>query len=376
MTRKGGTISTNLFRIKYDEYGKIEVFDKDGNLILKGNKLEIENEAGSVYTHRDLTKTVESMMRIVAEEGRITTANQGLFKSEKCEVEERDMFFEISIVEDYYPTFWPYRNVEVERVRFFRNKLMEIEKRITVYKNLPLIGFKTRVKNKFPFIRLRVKFEPLSRVDGYEAEVPFGVIRRAEKEIEAPVQRWVDFTSKGWGITLINKGIPGHTFEGNRLYLTLIRSVGLLSHGDKGSVVPVTDALELREYEFEYALYFHPRDWKEDEVWKVAYGFSRPPIVFFRDSEGKGDLPQEFSFISFPSNLILSAFKMSEDREKVVLRFWETAGKETEFKPNLFGKMVKANRSNVLEEKFEEVDRLEVKPFKIVTLIYSPKFLH
>ncbi|TET43884.1 MAG: hypothetical protein E3J66_01415 [Dehalococcoidia bacterium] len=173
----------------------------------------------------------------------------------------------------------------------------------------------------------------------------------------------------------MDKGIPATEIRGSKVYLTLLRSVGILSaDGDAGPLIPTPDALELnRDYIFEYALRHHEGDWKESETYKDGQEFHHCPL--YTQANAEGNLPLEFPFLEItPNNLILSALTKAEDSEEVILRFFETKGEETMAEIELFRKIERATVANLLEQEEYELKadrnklKFEVKPFEIVTL--------
>ena len=76
--------------------------------------------------------------------------------------------------------------------------------------------------------------------------------------------------------------------------------------------------------------------------------------------------------------MILSALKRAEDEDGVILRFYETKGRETDTEITLFREPEEVKVVNMLEEEDEEVAKelkqegkriiLTVNPFEIVTL--------
>jgi len=268
----------------------------------------------------------------------------------------------------------------------YRHKAMDITKEVILYRDLPRIDFITRVDNKFPHVRLRVKFDTGKERMRYFRETQFGVIpepteqfalagERKEKPAGIPnFLSWFDHGDGTKGITFMNKGIPAAEIKEGSVYLTLFRSVGILSgNGEAGPLVPTPDALELREYEFEYSLEPHEGGWKEVESYKLAQEFQHSPLAV--PGEFRGNLPGESSFLRVsPDNLILSALKKAEDGDEVILRFFETRGEETTAEIELFREIARAAVADLLEReeyKLKPVRNrltMKVKPFEIVTL--------
>ena len=76
--------------------------------------------------------------------------------------------------------------------------------------------------------------------------------------------------------------------------------------------------------------------------------------------------------------MILSTLKRAEDEDAVILRFYETKGRETDTEITLFREPKEVKVVNMLEEEDEEVAKelkqegkriaLTINPFEIVTL--------
>ena len=373
-------LENSFFKIKVEpETGIIEVLDKGGKLLVKGNELNIENEIGDLYYHRYM---FFELIKNESGEG----LRYGAFKPKSFKIENGHLKSKIIFENEYYCLRWPYRMLDKLKPMFYKYKVMDISKEVIIYRDLPRIEFITKVDNKYPNIRLRVKFDTEKERMVYFRETQFGVVpepteqfaivgERKEKPAGIPnFLSWFDHGDGTRGITFMNKGIPAAEMRDGSVYLTLLRSVGTLSaDGEAGPLVPTPDALELRDYEFEYALQPHEGDWREAETYKWAQEFHHVPLPVQGDF--RGSLPGKSSFLRIsPDNLILSAFKKAEDGDEVILRFFETKGEETMAEIELFREIKRAAVVDLLErEEFEmkpsgNTLKMQVKPFEIVTL--------
>ncbi len=371
---------TSFFKLKVNpETGIIEIFGKDGKLLVKGNELNIENEIGDLYHHRHM---FFELIKNESGEG----IYYGTFKPESFRIENGPLKSKIILEEGYYCLRWPYRLFEKFETKLYKHKVLDVTKEVVVYRDLPRIEFITKVKNKYPNIRLRVKFDTFKERMVYFRETQFGVVPEPT-ELFASLEKagtpagipsflsWFCYGDGTRGITFMNKGIPATEIRGSKVYLTLLRSVGILSgDGDAGPLIPTPDALELnRDYTFEYALQHHDGDWKQSEAYKHGQEFHHRPL--YTQVNAKGNLPSEFSFLKIsPNNLILSALKKAEDSDEVILRFFETKGEGTIAEIELFREIKRAAVSDLLEREEHELKpdgsklRMEVTPFEIVTL--------
>jgi alpha-mannosidase len=185
---------------------------------------------------------------------------------------------------------------------------------------------------------------------------------------------WISCYGKIRGITILNQGIPANEFRDNSIYLTLIRSIGVLcADGESGPFIPTPDALELRDYVFEYSLYPHIGDWRRADSHRQARQFNRRLIPV--RITGQGDRPHEGSFLQLkPSSLILSALKRSDDETSAIVRFYETEGRKTEGEIRFHKKVKEAYETDLLENTIKQLEprgnrvRIEINPFEIKTL--------
>jgi len=194
-----------------------------------------------------------------------------------------------------------------------------------------------------------------------------------------PALNWVDFSDEEKGVTLINKGLPAHEIRDGKIYLTLLRSILMLSSdGVTGPAIPTPDAQEFKTYSFEYSLFPHLKGWKQANSFKPAYEFNHNLIGFQMPAERRKKtkiLPSRFSFFEVkPENVILAALKKAEDSNEVVLRLFETKGERTKTEIDLFKEPKSVKVINLLEMEERETKfkgkriKLRVKPFEIVSL--------
>jgi len=378
----GNKIETPFFNLKVDEdNGILEVFDKGGNLLVSGNEIVIEDEVGDLYYHRSRF----SPELIKSESG--GGFQYGSFKPKSFRIEEGSSRVKVAFENEYYCLAWPFLLKEKFPSMYYKYKTLDIYKEITVFKDIPRIEFTTRIVNKYPNIRLRVKFDTGIERKLYFRETQFGVVPEPTEHFIKAGERWESEPSRipnflNWfdisdgvrGITFMNKGLPAVEIVKDSAYITLFRSVNELSaDGTAGPFVPTPDALELGAHTFEYAVQPHDGDWRQAEMYKQAQEFHLLPISIQADSSG--ELPPEFSFIEIsPNNLILSALKKAEDSDEVILRFFETKGEATLARVEVFREIKRVTLVDLLEREDKEIPFtrrgfiLQVNPFEIVTL--------
>jgi alpha-mannosidase len=150
-------------------------------------------------------------------------------------------------------------------------------------------------------------------------ELPFGFIQRDNTGIEAPSLKWIDQSEAGYGVSLLNSDKYGHDAIDGQMRLTLLRS----SYDPD----PTPDQ---GVHNTTYVLYPHAGDWKQGETLRRAWELNNPLVTYVAESH-KGQLPSSRSFVSIePGNLVVTALKIAEDSDDVVLRFYEAFGEATE----------------------------------------------
>ena len=386
VTIRGNTIENRFFGVEVDPAtGLIDVYHNGRNRICTGNELVLEEEAGDLYYHR---QTLDIPLKTEKGEG----VKYGSFSVKSFNIEKSPLRRVINVKTNYFSLRWPYRLTEKREPLIWRHKFLECTKKIIVYKDIPRIDFITTVVDKHPRARLRVRFSTDMKSLAYACGSQFGVVSRPTDQWHyKPKEEWVEkpcgaFPSLGWldysdgkkGLTVIHSGIPENEVRDGDIYLTLLRSVSMLSSdGKTGPAIPVPDAQELRRYIFRYSIYPHDGDWREASSYKHAYEFNTCLNAVQIPIGRKFPLKRSFVEIE-PDNVILSALKMAEDGNGVILRFYETKGVETDAKITLFNELKVVKVVNMLEEEDEEVAKelthegkiiaLTINTFEIVTL--------
>lgn len=375
---KGTRVETPFWNLEVDKItGIVDVFDKSGNSVVKGNELIIEDEVGDLYYHR--SRFLPDYINSESGEG----FTFGGFKPKLFSILEEDNRVRVIFENEYYCLTWPYRMKDRFPPVLYKYKTLDIHKEIIAYRDIPRIEFITRIDNKYPNIRVRVKFDIGMERRVYFRETQFGVIaepteslsREGSKPLGIPnFLSWFDINDGSRGLTFMNRGIPVVEIAKNLVYITLFRSVyGLSADGTAGPLVPTPDALELRQHNYEYAIEPHQGDWSQAQMYHKAQAYTYKPIPIEADSHG--ELPHEFSFLKLnPDNLLLSALKKAEDSDNVILRFFETKGEATEAEISFFREIKRLALVDLLENEERELPfdktgfKMQVKPFEIVSL--------
>jgi alpha-mannosidase len=165
---------------------------------------------------------------------------------------------------------------------------------------------------------LKVLFPANVKADVATYEVPFAAIERStgnetsheKAQFEVPALQWADLSADGRGVSVLNNCKHGHDIKGNAMRLTLLKSPNSPDPNcDRGMNV------------FTYSFYPHAGGWVEGNTYRQAHDLNDPLIA--RPGAGSA------SFVEIAQdNVVISALKQAEDGGDVILRFFETAGKD------------------------------------------------
>jgi len=373
------SIETPFYKVTVDKgTGIIEVRSREGELLVKGNEIFIDDEIGDLYYHR---ARFADLIKSESGEG----FEYGSFKPKNFRIEKGVLQAKIIFEDEYYCVTWPYRLKKRFPPLLYKYKTLDIHKEVIVFRDIPRIEFITKIDNKYPNIRLSVKFDTGMERKVYFRETQFGVVPEPTEYFISREEgfkpsgipnflRWFDLSDGIRGVAFMNKGLPAVMIVKGSVYIRLLRSVyGLSADGISGPLIPTPDALELKHYTFEYAIQPHEGDWRQAKIYKQAQDFYHLPCCI--QANCQGELPEELSFLKLsPDNLIFSTLKKAEDSDAVIIRFFETKGEATTAEIKLFREIQRAAVVNLLEQEEYELEpdrnrlRMEVKPFEIMTL--------
>ena len=144
------------------------------------------------------------------------------------------------------------------------------ETTVTFAKNTPRIEYHTEFTNHTKHIRLRAAF-PVLHNDVIRHQIPYAIIERGEGV--QPVQRFIDAASeKGFGVALLNRGLPQNNCENGIMMVTLFRSVAM-----EYKCQSALSYNEHKSYSVDYAIVPHGVDC-DDMLWENALQFNTPPL--------------------------------------------------------------------------------------------------
>lgn len=252
----------------------------------------------------------------------------------------------------------------------------EFTQNYILQKNTPILKIKNTVNWQENQVLVKTSFPLNFTTETATYEIPCGVINRPtnpqtpaeQAKWEVPALQWADLTTEidsgKYGFSLLNNCKYGYDVKPNQIRLTLLRSPNWPD--------PETDRVI---HEFTYSLYPHLGSWQEAETVKKGYELNIPLNVLINPEIKKsasGILPNQSFLKLADNNLIITAFKVSEDdSKKIILRFYECHGETVEL--GLESEYFRLGEAvDLLERKVnEEVGKIA--PWKIASFEISDK---
>jgi len=168
-------------------------------------------------------------------------------------------------------------------------------------------------------------------------DVPYGAIVREATGNEEPLQQWMDVTSEAgrgrYGVALLNDCKYGGDVLGSEMRLTLLRSPIYAFHDPRIIEPDVTyDWTDQGRQTVRCALLPHKGGWQDAHTVREAWALNVPLITRLEPAHD-GKLPPLLSFAEAgPENVVLSVVKKAEDDDDLILRLYETDGRDGEVK--------------------------------------------
>jgi len=218
---------------------------------------------------------------------------------------------------------------------------------ISLYDNLPYVEVRNKVSWWEEHKVLKVAFPVSVNSPQARYEIPYGSIERStgfetafeKARYEVPAQRWADLSDGKYGVALINDSKHGYDIKKNIIRLTLLRApTNPDPLADKGY------------HKFKYALYPHKGNFEKGHVFQRALEFNEP-LIISRAKSHEGVLGTRHSFITIsPQSVILNVIKQAEEGEDLVIRVFETAGKEEEVQISFDREIKSFQEVNLIED--------------------------
>ena len=291
------TVDTKQFTITFNEHAEItSLYDKNnGREVIRpgqvANRFRLFEDRPGKYEAWDIVATyVDGEIDITG--GKIESINEG------------DVFTEIVITKQILAS--------------------NLKQRIILYHELDRIDFETYVNWHERRKLLKVEFGVDIYAKTYTSDIAYATIERSncrynaydKAKFEASAHNFIDLSDDDYGISLLNDCKYGFEVDGNRMIITLL----------KGPMNPDPEA-DLGEHFFTYSIYPHKEHWRRAETLMRGLQLNQPlyPVI----TEGVA-LGAREGFMSIDAdNLLLEAFKKSEDGLGYILRVSEKKGRST-----------------------------------------------
>ncbi len=233
--------------------------------------------------------------------------------------------------------------------RFNKSSLVQ---EIVLYREIPRIDFFTTVNwqekgtkdSDGPMLKVSFPLNISNRQSCFE--IPFGYIYRPNNGREVPALKWADLSQKEYGVSLLNDCKYGYEVMGNQIRLTLLRSP---YEPDPAPDVGIN--------RFCYSLLPHSGDWRKGRTVNYASEINSSLIPYLPEKlNTKGRLPSSRSFLKIePANLIISAFKKAEKGKGLIVRIYESQGKETRGKLTLNLPVSSVEETDLMEKSLKKL---------------------
>ena len=166
-------------------------------------------------------------------------------------------------------------------------------------------------------------------------ETSYGHIVRATNGYEDPGQRWIDLSGNRngniYGLTVINDAKYGYSVLGNDMRVSIARSAVYAHHNPRVLDMNAEHRwMDQGIQTFRILLVPHDDTWKKNNVVRIAEEFIAPPVAIYQGIHG-GSMPKSGSFLTVDKqNVIVSAIKMAENGQDLIIRCVETNSEEVE----------------------------------------------
>lgn len=195
-------------------------------------------------------------------------------------------------------------------------------------------------------------------------EIAYGAMDRATKNEEDPGQRWIDVdgdrSGTQYGFAVINDAKYGYSVDGSDLRVSVARGAVYANHMPQ-KIEPDKDYIWQDQglQTFNMILVPHAGGWQDAGIVRKAEELVSPALTVYQGIH-RGTRPLSDSFLSVDvPNVVISTIKQAEDGDDLIVRMYETAGRETTANINL--KFAKAHWTGKLH------------PFEIKTLRIKAK---
>jgi alpha-mannosidase len=167
-------------------------------------------------------------------------------------------------------------------------------------------------------------------------EIPYGAIQRPADGDEEPGQRWVDVSGRAdgggtIGLAVLNDAKFGFDVDAGTIGITAVRSPIFAHHEPAVPREGVRYQFQDQGVQrFTLGLVPHRGSWSDAGLTRRAIELNQPPTVLLESFHDGGLGPSRSWAAVEPDHVVLGAVKLAEDRDDLVVRVVETAGRAAE----------------------------------------------
>jgi len=286
----------------------------------------------------------------------------------------------------------PVRSAVASRYRFSQEGRQdtEITVRTVLYSAIPILYLEVEMD-----WRAQHKLAKLSIPTSIESEhicyeIPYGHIYRrtpysknsttSERgKHEVPGQRWADITSEEQrvGLSVFNDCKYGFDATLNEVRVTLIRSPSYPPRWPASGIerwLAEGEPTDQGRHVATIGLYPHAGDWRDAQTVRLAIEFNNPLIAKLEEAHA-GPIPKTYSFIAADGDAPITALKLAEDGDHIVLRLYEPHGRGATTTLKLQAEVKEAVEADLLERPLKPLTinngqlKLTLNPHEIKTIL-------
>jgi alpha-mannosidase len=217
-----------------------------------------------------------------------------------------------------------------------------VDQFVTIYRGVDTIDCRFRINWQERFTLLKLGYETRVEPGTATYDTAYGCQERSTEGFEEPGQKWFDLTGtidgKPYGLAVLNDSKFGFDIRDGAMRVSLLRCPPYAYHDraryDASEPWPIMDQ---GWHTVRVQLVPHAGDWESAGVVRKAWELNEPAFTHV-ESAHAGALPAQLSlFGADAENVVLSVLKKSEDDAAVVVRGYETAGKEAKASIHVHG---------------------------------------
>ena len=254
-------------------------------------------------------------------------------------------------------------------VHAFRSS--RIAEEIVYFNNVNRVDFKAQIDwhekgdDKVGVPQLKVAFTTSMRRPRARFEGPFCVPERPTNGLDQPTQKWADLSGTDFGFTLLNDCKYGYDALGGRMRISLLRS----------PYCPDRDPDNGRHI-IRFAFVPHGPGIPNADLVRAGMAYNRPLVPVNTNARIK---PVKTRLqTSGSESIVCTALRIAEHSSQLLIRFFETSGKNCNFKFTLGSGIRSAREVNFLENPVAGNSRLRsgrvhtgFRPFEVKTFLVT-----